>query len=325
MKTDLMHRRTVLALGAAALSLGAGAQERFPSRPMEMMVPWGPGGGADVLGRMVARWLEVDLKASVTVLNAPGAGGTIGLGKLAGAPADGHQLGVLTSDTTMIASLQPTGLKMPDLLALAVMVRQPSGLYGRTEGRFRTWADVVAEARARPGTVSVGTTGPNSPDDLTVAYLGMKGVRMISAGYNRPGERYTAVLGGHVDLLYEQAGDIRGHIEGGKLRPLLFFAQQRLPAPFADVPVTGEFGYDPLPSQARSIVVRAGTEPRRLAALTASLERFAAAPEYANYLREQLALPDSFITTAKAGAFLAEEVEGFRRTTALIGGGDRKP
>jgi tripartite-type tricarboxylate transporter receptor subunit TctC len=323
MQHAVLRRRDIL-LAASALPFAAGAQTGFPARNMEMVVPWGPGGGADVLGRMIARWIESDMKASIVVSNAPGAGGTIGLSKLVTAPADGHMLGVLTSDTTMMASLQPTGLKMGDLQALAVMVRQPSGLFTRSESRFKNWAEVVAEAKAKPGTLSVGTTGANSPDDMTVNYLGTKGIRMIAAGYSRPGERYTAVLGGHTDLLYEQAGDIRGHIEGQKMRPLLFFAAKRLPAPFADVPVSGEFGFDPLPSQARSIVVRAGTDARSLAALNASIERFAATTEYTNYLRDQLALPDSFVPGSKAAAFLTEEIEGFKRTAALVPPAEKK-
>jgi tripartite-type tricarboxylate transporter receptor subunit TctC len=324
MKHASIRRRDILVAAASVLPLGALAQERFPSRNMAMMVPWGPGGGADVLGRMIARWLEADLKTSMPVSNAPGAGGSIGLSKLVSSPADGYMLGVLTSDTTMMASLQPTVLKMTDLQPLGIMVRQPNGLFARNEGRFKTWADLVAEARAKPGVVSVATSGPNSPDDLTVSYLGTKGIRMIAAGYSRPGERYTAALGGHTDLLFEQAGDIRGHIEGQRLRPLVFFADKRMPAPFADVPVSGEFGYDPLPSQARTLVVRAGTDPRSMAALSASLERFTATPEYANYLRDQLALPDSFLPASKAVGFLAEEIEGFKRLTAQVAAAEKR-
>jgi tripartite-type tricarboxylate transporter receptor subunit TctC len=307
-----------LAVGLLALAaLPAAAQEKFPSRNVEMIVPWGPGGGADVLGRVIARWLETDLKAIVPVMNIAGATGLIGIGKMVSAPGDGHTIAVLTGDTALMLTAPATPVKMTDLAVLGVMVRQPSGLFVKGDSRFRTWDDVVAEAKAKPGTVTVGTTGPNSPDEATLDFLATKGIRLVSVGYTKPGERYTAVLGGHVDLLYEQAGDIKGHLDSKALRPILFFSPQRLAAPFAEIAVSGEHGYDVLLPQFRAIVTRAGTDPKRVAVLADSLERFAASPEYATYLREQLALTDSFIPARGAQAFLQQELDAMKRVVSV--------
>jgi len=307
-------------LAAALVSLCAlaVAQEKFPARTMEMMVPWGPGGGADTIGRLVARWLETDLGASVPVVNTAGATGVIGLSKLMQAPGDGHNLGILTSDTLMVIGLAPRTLKYADVLPLAVLSRQPSGLFVRGDSRFKSWNDIVAEAKAKPGTVSVATTGPGSPDDASIDYLATKGIKMTSVAYAKPGERYAAVLGGHVDLLFEQAGDIKGHVDGKTLRPVLFFMAQRVAAPFADVPVAGELGYDFLPPQLRALVVRADTDPKKIALLSASLDRFAASKEYAAYLKDQLALPDSFVAAAAAQGFLAQDLAAMKRVNALL-------
>jgi tripartite-type tricarboxylate transporter receptor subunit TctC len=307
----------LLAAGALALAGAAAAQERFPARSIEMIVPWGPGGGADVLGRVIAKWLEADLKASVPVVNVAGATGLIGMGRMVAAPNDGHTIAVLTGDTALMLTKPATPVKMADLAVLGVMVRQPSGLFVRGDSRFRTWDDVVAEARAKPGTLTVGTTGPNSPDEATLDYLAAKGVRLVSIGYTKPGERYTAVLGGHVELLYEQAGDVRSHLEAKTLRPILFFATERLAPPFQDVAVSAEFNYEVLLPQFRAIVTRAGTDPKRLAALSESLERFAASPQYATYLRDQLALADSFIPAKSAQAFLQQEIDAMQRVLTL--------
>jgi tripartite-type tricarboxylate transporter receptor subunit TctC len=301
----------------AAAAPGAAAQERYPARNVEMIVPWGPGGGADVLGRTVARWLETDMKATVPVINQPGATGLIGIGKMISAPNDGHTIAVLTGDTALMLTAPTTSVKIADLAVLGVMVRQPSGLFLKSDSRFKSWDDVVAEARAKPGTVTVATTGPNSPDEATLDFLATKGIRMTSVGYTKPGERYAAVLGGHVDLLYEQAGDIKGHLDSRALRPILFFAPQRLATPFAEVPVSSEQGYEVLLPQFRAIVARAGTDPKRIAALSESLERFAASPEYANYLREQLALSDSFIPARGAQAFLQQELDAMQRVVTV--------
>ena len=302
-------------LSAALL---AGAQDKYPARNMEMMVPWGPGGGADTIGRLVARWLETDLGATAPVVNTAGATGVIGLSKLMQSANDGHNLGILTSDTLMAIGINPKTLKAADLVPLAVLSRQPSGLFIRSDSRFKSWNDVVAEAMAKPGTVSVATTGPGSPDDASIDYLATKGIRITAVAYSKPGERYAAVLGGHVDLLFEQAGDIKVHLDAKSMRPILFFMSRRVAAPFADVPVAGELGYEFLPPQLRAIVVRADTDPKRAALLAASLDRFAVSKEYAAYLKDQLALPDSYVAAAAAPAFLGQDLTAMKRVFALL-------
>ncbi len=295
---------------AAAPAVG---QERYPSRPVEVVVPWGPGGGADILGRFVAKWMEADLKGSFPVINLPGATGSIGLQKMVASGNDAHAIGVLTGDTLTMAAFPDSPFKFGEVVALGVMIRQPSGLFAKGDGRFKSWADVVAADKAKPGSVTVAITGANSPDEATVNYLSSKGLKLISVPFGRPGERYTSVLGGHVDLLYEQAGDIKGNLDSKAMRPLIFFAPQRLSAPFADVPVSAELGYDVLLPQMRAIVAKAGTDPRRLEILAASLGRYAATPEFTAYLRDQYAQPDSYIPMKDAQRFLEGEISAFQK------------
>ncbi|GAP37979.1 tripartite tricarboxylate transporter substrate binding protein [Piscinibacter sakaiensis] len=312
--------RAGLALGlAAGLCPLAGAQERYPSRPIEMIVPWGPGGGADVLGRIVGRWLETDLKTPVPVSNLAGASGMIGLGRLAQLPADGHALAVLTGDSLMMAASPAPTFRIAETTALAVLVRQPSGLFLPPGGRYKSWDDVVKALQAKPGSVTVAITGPNTADDLTVRYLASRGLSLVGVPYTKPGERYAAVVGGHVDLLYEQAGDLRGFLDAGQLKPILFFAEQRLAAPFADVPVSRELGYEILLPQVRALLVRSGTDTQRLQALSRSIERFVASPEYRQFIEQQLALPDSFLPLARAQPFLQSELEVSRKLLATYG------
>jgi len=306
------------AICAALCASVAGAtpavgQERFPSRPVEVVVPWGPGGGADILGRFVAKWMESDLQGWFPVINLPGATGSIGLQKMVASGNDAHAIGVLTGDTLTMAALPDSPFKFGEIVALGVMIRQPSGLFAKGDGRFKSWSDVVAADKAKPGSITVAITGANSPDEATVNYLAGKGISLISVPFARPGERYTSVLGGHVDLLYEQAGDIKGNLDSKAMRPLIFFATQRLAAPFADVPVSAELGYEVLLPQMRAIVAKAGTDPRRLEVLAASLGRYAATPEFAAYLRDQYAQPDSYIPMKDAQRFLEGEIAAFQK------------
>lgn len=317
MRVDMKRqclRMFVSVLSFALLGMQpARAQDRGSSRPVEVIVPWGTGGGADVLGRLVAKWLETEFKSTFVVINIPGATGSIGIGKLIQGGTEGRAIAVMTGDTLGLTALPDSPFKLSDIVALGIMIRQPSGLFSRTDGPYKSWSDVVAAAKANPAGVTVAMTGPNSPDEATVNYLVAKGLRLTNVPYARPGERYAAVLGKHVDLLYEQAGDIKGQLDSKALKPLIFFASQRLPAPFADIPVSAELGYEVLLPQTRTIVARAGTEPRQLAAFAASLDRFAATPEFANYLRDQYALPDSYIAQKDAQKFLVGEVEALKK------------
>ena len=170
--------------GPAGLMQAALAQDKFPARQIEMMVPWGPGGGADVLGRTIARWLEADLKVNVPVLNNAGAMGSIGLARMVATGGDGHAVGVMTADTWMMLATTPGAqLKTQDVVPLGVLVRQPSGIFVKMDSRFKTWQDVIDEARARPGVVSIAITGAGSPDEIAVNYLAKRSVNLLSAGF----------------------------------------------------------------------------------------------------------------------------------------------
>jgi tripartite-type tricarboxylate transporter receptor subunit TctC len=313
-------RKSICALVLPLISLlhvnPAHAQTAFPAGPIELIVPWGPGGGADVMGRLAARWLESDLKTNVVVQNVPGATGSIGLNKMIQSGAKGNSIAVMTGDSLSLDAFPKSAFSFSEVTPLAVMIRQPSGLFINFDSPIKSWDDLIAAAKRKPNSINVAITGPNSPDESTVNYLGTKGVNLVSIPYPKPSERYIAVLGNQVELLYEQAGDIRGQLDAKKLRPLIFFASKRLPPPFADIPVSSDYGYDILLPQTRSIVAKKGVDPKTLQILANSLNKFSTTPEFSNYLKEQYALPDSYIPMAEANAFLENELAIFKKLTA---------
>lgn len=304
---------------ACIASLPVNAQAKFPTKPIEMIVPWGPGGGADTLGRLSARWFEVDLKVSVPVINLPGAVGSIGLQKMILNGSEGYSIGVMTTDTLTLAAFPDSNFKFNETVALGVMIRQPSGIFAKYDGPFKSWDEVIAASKEKPGSVDIAITGANTPDEATVDYLKSKGVDLLNVPFTKPSDRYVSVLGGHVQLLYEQAGDVKGFLETKKLRPLLFFATKRLPPPFADIPVSAEFGYDVLLPQTRSIMAKRGADPKALEAMSNSLAKLSATPEFQNFLKEQFAAPDSFIPMREAQKFLDGELLAFKKVKKLDG------
>lgn len=304
----------VSSLFLAALAAGAAAplaaQDKYPSRPIEFIVPWGPGGGADQLARKIAPGLEKQLGVSLPVINVPGATGQTGLNKMLTQPADGYSISILIADTLAVQMDPKVKWKLADIVPAAVMIRQPSAFFVAEGGPFKNWQDVEAEARKRP--LKVAITGFGSADDLTVIYLNAKGLKFQSVPFPKPSERYTAVLGGHADVLYEQLGDVKSFLESKKLRPVILFAESRFPA-YADVPAGKEVGHTIVINQFRSVVMKAGTEPARVKLVSDALARVAQSADYRQWLNEQYAQEDSFIGAEGALEFMRKELETMRK------------
>jgi tripartite-type tricarboxylate transporter receptor subunit TctC len=304
----------VSSLFLAALAAGAAAplaaQDKYPSRPIEFIVPWGPGGGADQLARKIAPGLEKQLGVSLPVINVPGATGQTGLNKMLTQPADGYSISIFIADTLAVQMDPKVKWKLADIVPAAVMIRQPSAFFVAEGGPFKNWQDVEAEARKRP--LKVAITGFGSADDLTVIYLNAKGLKFQSVPFPKPSERYTAVLGGHADVLYEQLGDVKSFLESKKLRPVILFAESRFPA-YADVPAGKEVGHTIVINQFRSVVMKAGTEPARVKLASDALARVAQSADYRQWLNEQYAQEDSFIGAEGALEFMRKELETMRK------------
>lgn len=298
----------LLALCGAALT--AAAQEKYPTRPIEFIVPWGPGGGADQLARKIAPGLEKELKVSLPVINAPGATGQTGLTKMLTAPADGYSISVLIADTFALQLDPATKWKPTDIVPAAIMIQQPSAFFVAQNSPLKTWKDVEAEARKRP--LKVGVTGFGSADDLHVIYFSGKGLQLASVPMPKPSERYTAILGGHADLLYEQLGDVKSFLDGKQMRPIIIFAETRFPE-FGNIPVSHELGYPIAISQFRSIVMKAGTDASRVKTVSDALAKVAASDDYKAWLKDQYADEKSFVGAADAVAFMKRELDTMRK------------
>lgn len=290
-------RKWLAAIGAVLLVLGVGMTQaakadNYPSRPITFIVPWGPGGGADTLARIVSKQLGDKLHVSIPVINVPGATGQTGLTKLVTSPADGYTLEVLTGDTAALLSDPHSRFKLNQLIPLGIMIQQASGFYVDAKGPLHSWNDVLAAAKKQE--LRVAITGYGSPDALTVGYFKHLGVDLQAVPFPKPGLRYSSVIGGQSDILYEQAGDVRSFIDGKQIRPVLFFSKTPV-TNFENVPYSGKLGYNVFLPQFRTIVVRAGTDPAIVKMLSDDIAQIVADETYKQYLLQQYAAADSFI------------------------------
>ena len=290
------------------------AQEKYPSRPIEFIVPWGPGGGADQVARKSGKMMEDDLKVSFPVVNVPGATGNTGMTKLLAAQPDGYSISIMTWDTYALLATNPaTRWSLKDIIPVALMIKQPSAFMTATNSNLKTWADVEREAKTR--SLKVAVTGFGSPDDITVNYFVARGLKLIAVPFADPGERYTAVLGNHADLLYEQLGDVRSFLDSKQIQPVIVFADKRYAA-FPDVPASKELGFDITLPQRRAVIMKAGTDPAKVKVISDALAKVAASPEYKAYLKEQYATDDSYFAAADAAKIMEEDLAQMKRYAA---------
>jgi tripartite-type tricarboxylate transporter receptor subunit TctC len=179
-------RRGLLGLGLGALALPTIARAAaYPERPIELIVPWGPGGGADQLGRKVAQLWEPLLKVALPVVNVPGASGVTGLAKMLTAPADGYTASVITGDTIGLQATGPQSWRLEDVTPLAVLIQQTSLFFIGPASPYRDWAEVEEAARTRE--LKVAITGFGTADDQTVNHYRREGLKLNAVPFAKPG------------------------------------------------------------------------------------------------------------------------------------------
>jgi tripartite-type tricarboxylate transporter receptor subunit TctC len=293
----------------ACTGLQAPAQEKFPSHAVEFIVPWGPGGGSDQTARILGELLEGELKVPVPILNVPGATGAIGIQKMLLSPADGYKMGLLAWDSLATLASQSPGWKSEDVVPLGIVIQLPSALYVSGD-KYPNWKAVEEAARKQP--LTVGISGAGSPDEITINYFATKGIKLTPVAFPRPGERYAALIGGHIDLLYSPTGNVAGFVEGKKMRPVLMLTTDRVPE-FADTPTSKELGYDITLPQRRAVTVRAGTEPQRIQVLSQAIARVVASEKYKKFLKDSFASPDSYVPQAEALNLMRSDLNDMRK------------
>lgn len=298
--------RTLGALGAASFGVPriTAAQEAYPSRPITLIVPWGPGGGSDQLGRAVAKTLQDVIKASVPVINVPGADGNDGMVKLLSNDADGYTMAVFIADTFVgnITSKTAAPWHLSDITPIAIMNRMPFAYYlNAKDSPYKNWADFEKAAKTTQMRVAVDSYG--SAEDVGTKYFASKGsLKFAEVPFPKPGERYAALLGNQVDAMCESIGNVSHYVESGQMKPICVFAEKRLPV-VAYCPTAHEVGYQCVLEEWRSIAVKAGTDPKKVAFLASALATTYKSPDFQAFLKSSWSDADSYIPAKDLPAF----------------------
>jgi tripartite-type tricarboxylate transporter receptor subunit TctC len=238
-----------LALAAALLLTLAVpvAAQQYPTQPIHLIIPFGPGGGSDIVGRITGLALQEKLGQAVVVENRPGAGGTIGNEVIARSPNDGYTLGIMTAgqiiQAVMLKSLHYDARTAFDPIAQVAT----AGLIMVTRPDFpaNNVAELIALAKQKPGKVVFGSPGFGATQHLAAElFKQTAGVDMLHVPFRTSPEVTTALLAGQVDVVFETVSAVLGQVQGGKLKALAVTGKDRFPA-VPDVPAAIESGLLP--------------------------------------------------------------------------------
>jgi tripartite-type tricarboxylate transporter receptor subunit TctC len=235
----------LLALGAAGLLGAAAPAQAWPERPIRMVIPFPPGGGTDVVGRVAAACMQAGLGQTIVIDNRPGAGGTLGTELVAKAAPDGYTITVLTLSSAVLNSFLYTRLPFDmrrDLAAVAEIGRSPNIVAVRNDFPARDIAGLIAAARAAPDAVTYASGGNGTIVHLsTVLFANMAGVRMLHVPFRGGGPALQALAGRQVDVMIDSLPVLLGPVRDGTIRGIAVTSARRIPQ-LPDLPTVQEAG-----------------------------------------------------------------------------------
>src|SRR6185312_14201841 len=230
-----MRRRSVLGggaavIGSAGLALPARA-DTFPSKQIRWVIPFAPGGNYDVTSRLVAEPMGRDLGQTVLIDNRPGAGGVVGLENAVQAPADGYTIVMASFTVAYVAPIFAGKQQMVQVLApVSILTTAPTLIVTRADSRFKDIKSLLAEAKAKPGTVTMGHSGNGTTNHVAILRLQLnEKIKFNIVPYRGSGPGINDLLAGTIDCFADQLTSSMPHIQSGKLRPLVNFGLEHIP------------------------------------------------------------------------------------------------
>ena len=248
-KGILLAVLTVMCFGTVGLTAGSvWAAYSYPTRPIQVIVPFPPGGVADLVGRPFATVLEKQLKQPVIIVNKTGAGGAVGMQAAAVAKPDGYSLMVALSSISVMPEVdalfgRPLVYKLSDFTPIALLSADPTVLVVSSKSPWKTVADFVADAKKRPGEIKYASSGVYGTMHVAMEmFAHSAGIKLRHIPTGGGGPALNALLGGHVDAISGGPNVSIPQLKAGAVRILASWGNNRLAA-LPDVPTLKELGY----------------------------------------------------------------------------------
>lgn len=317
------NRRQALLATAAALGTLPGLARAqaggYPSRPIELVVPAGAGGGTDVLARAFAEAARKHLpQQPFTVVNRPGASGMIGHGEMINARPDGYKLAMVFAEIVIVPHLGLSKLSYEDFTPIARLNADPAAITVKADAPWNTIEEFLAASKAKAGEIKMGNSGNGSIWHLAHAALEQKaGVRYNPIPFGGAAPAVLALVGGHVDAVAVSPGEVAAQVAGGKLKTLAVMADKRLKG-FDSVPTLKERGIDLSIGTWRGLAAPKGTPAEVLAVLADCARRCADDPAVRDTL-DRLSMGQSYADAETFRAQMKRDNEQFKALVTQLG------
>lgn len=238
----------------------APAEDPFPTKPMDMIIVWGAGGGSDLAARLIGDYAAAELGKSFVYQNVTGANGAIGWDQAANSPADGYTVANLTFDILTNQAMGQTDIKYDDFDLIMQFTSQPVGVFVPGNSPYQTLDELLEAARKNPETLQMGTTALGGFFHQASGLLETKanGAKFKYLPYKGSAEIIAALSGKHVDAGIQTLTGMEQHVQEGSIRVLAILTNERSHV-FPDTPTAKELGYDVVWESWRGFGVPKGT------------------------------------------------------------------
>jgi len=285
MKKFLQAAAVLAAL--SVLSVGV-AQAQYPQRPIQLIVPWGAGGGTDATARIIASLMEKDLKQPINVVNRTGGSGVVGHDAIAKAPADGYTIGLITVEITMMHHVGLTALGPADYTPIGLVNADPAGIHVRVDSPYKSTKDLIAAIKANPGKMKASGTGQGGIWHLAIAGLlkdqGVDPGALPWVPSNGAAPGLQDMVAGGVDVVPCSIPEARAMIDAGKVRALAIM-DANPPALYPNVPtLQKELGTNWAMAAWRVIAAPKGIPPEAQKTLGAALKKVYDSKDYKDFM-----------------------------------------
>ena len=315
-----MQRRSLLALPLLAAPAVAGAQGRYPDKPIRLIIPWPPGGSADSQLRSIAEIATRALGQPVVVENRSGAGGTLHAVHMAReARPDGYTIGQMHLSIVRRPFLvrTPQWDATTDFTHIIGMTGWLFGVAVKANSPFQTFAEMIAYARANPGKLSFSTSGIATTNHLAMEdIIARERVEITHVPFRGANEGVTAVLGGNVDMIADSS-TWAGNVEAGQMRLLCVWSAERAPR-FPNVPTLKELGYDMEVTSPYGVSGPPRMDPGLVKVLHDAMRDALMSPENAR-VRAQFDMPLVYLNTEQYQDFIVRRAAYERETVNRLG------
>jgi tripartite-type tricarboxylate transporter receptor subunit TctC len=305
-------KRLILSAVAALLcaSLGSPAGAQYPDRAIKMIVPWAAGGDTDNIFRPLAPLLQKHIGQPVVITNVTGASGTVGAREAKGSPADGYTVYAMHDYIHLVHYSGLTDISYKDFEPICLVSATPSVLTASPKTPWKDWQEFLADAKKRPGEITVGATLSSTSHIFPASVEKKAGIKFKYVSYEGLAPRMTAILGGHIDLTDSNLTQ-KGKVDAGQLKFLAIASEKRDPE-VPSVPTLKELGLDIVYEVARGLVVPKGTPAAAKAKLVEACAKATAEPAFKEAMKLQ-GTRNAFLDDKQYAAFL-DKIDGENKT-----------